>query len=112
MKQSDIVVGQTYLFLATDSPARKHLEGKPFTVTEKKAVFRKFYRKGTKKVNRYFNADGIGARAEELEPLPASLSITCTYCGYIDLATEWTDGRCPECGEAALVPGALPDIEF
>jgi hypothetical protein len=69
MKSRDIKPGETYMFVATDSEARKHLEGQPFTVTEIKAVYRRVKRKGTRKVNRYFNEDGVGARAEELEPL-------------------------------------------
>lgn len=72
MKGADIVVGETYLFVATMSEARKHLEGEHFTVTEIKKVWRKMgYSRGKKsmKVNRYFNEDGVGARADELEPL-------------------------------------------
>lgn len=67
MKQSDIKVGVTYLFVATDSEARKHLEGKPFTVERIENVWRKFRGKGRKKVKRFFNDDNVGARAEELE---------------------------------------------
>jgi hypothetical protein len=66
MRQSDITIGETYLFVATDNPTRKHLEGEPFTVEYKKAVWRKTGRKGSRKQNRFFNADGVGARAEEL----------------------------------------------
>lgn len=62
------------MFVATDSPARKHLEGEEFTVVEIKAVFRRFPRKGTRKVKRFFNADGVGARAEELEPLDSKIT--------------------------------------
>lgn len=69
MRGSDIKQGETYMFVATDSPARKHLEGEPFTVTRIEFVFRRFKRKGTKKVKRFFNEDGVGARAEELEPM-------------------------------------------
>lgn len=67
MKSSQIKVGETYMFVATDNPARKHLEGQPFEVTEIKAVFRRI--RGTRKVKRFFNEDGVGARAEELEPM-------------------------------------------
>jgi hypothetical protein len=67
MKSSDIKTGETYMFVATDSPARKHLEGQPFTVYEIKAVWRRI--RGTRKVKRFFNEDGVGARADELEPL-------------------------------------------
>lgn len=69
MKGSEIKTGTTYMFVGTDSPARKHLEGEPFEVVEIKAVFRRFKRAGTRKVKRFFNADGVGARAEELEPM-------------------------------------------
>jgi hypothetical protein len=69
MKQSDIVIGETYLFIATENPARKHLEGEPFTVVSKKAVFRRLGKKNTRKVNRYLNDAGDAARAEELGEL-------------------------------------------
>ncbi len=70
MRSKDIIEGGTYLFLATEALGRKHLEGKPFTVVEIKAVFRRLkFKGGTRKVKRFFNEDGIGARAEELEPI-------------------------------------------
>jgi hypothetical protein len=69
MQQKDIEIGETYLFVATDNPTRKHLEGELFTVEYKKAVWRKTGRKGSRKQNRFFNADGVGARAEELGEL-------------------------------------------
>lgn len=68
MKSSQIKQGETYLFVATDSQARKHLEGHPFYVSEIKAVWRRTF-KQSRRVKRFFNEDGIGARAEELEPL-------------------------------------------
>lgn len=68
MKGGDIKQGETYMFVATDSPERKDLEGQEFTVVQIKPVWRRFKGKGTRKVKRYFNADGVGARAEELEP--------------------------------------------
>lgn len=68
MKAADIIIGETYLFVATESVARKHLEGQPFTVTGKKSVWRRLNRR-SRRVNRFFNDDGIGARADELEPL-------------------------------------------
>lgn len=70
MRGSEIKQGETYMFVATDSPARKHLEGQPFTVVEIKAVWRRV--RGTRKVKRFFNEDGVGARADELEPLDAT----------------------------------------
>lgn len=69
MKSSEIKVDETYLFLATDSPARKHLEGQEFTVVRIEAVWRRLKKKGSRRVKRFFNEDGVGARAEELEPL-------------------------------------------
>lgn len=76
MHPKDIVIGETYLFIATLNPQRKHLEGQPFTVVRKERVFRKVpYRRGkhnagTRKVLRFFNDDGVGARADELGELP------------------------------------------
>lgn len=67
MKSSEIKVGETYLFVATESPARKNLEGEPFTVVDIKPVWRRIFRQ-SKRVKRFFNADGVGARADELEP--------------------------------------------
>jgi hypothetical protein len=69
MKSSDIEQGKTYLFLATDAPARKHLEGEEFTVTRIEYVWRRLKKKGSRRVKRFFNEAGDGARAEELEPL-------------------------------------------
>lgn len=67
MKASDIKEGGTYMFVATDSLSRKHLEGELFTVVQIKNVWRRRF-KTSRKVKRFFNSDGIGARAEELEP--------------------------------------------
>lgn len=68
MKSSEIKIGETYTFVATESQARKHLEGQPFTVVEIKPVWRRLF-KQSKRVKRFFNEDGIGARADELEPM-------------------------------------------
>jgi hypothetical protein len=73
MKSKDIKQGETYMFVGTESPARKHLEGEPFTVQEIRAVWRRVFRKGSRKVKRFFNADGVGARADELEPLDSKI---------------------------------------
>lgn len=73
MLKSDIQVGETYLFIGSDSPKRAHLAGELFTVDSIDRVYRKMsYLRGkrTSKVLRFFNDEGIGARAEELEPLP------------------------------------------
>lgn len=86
MKQRDIKEGESYLFIATESPDRKHLEGTKFTVWRIEPVFRRFKGKGTRRVMRNFNEDGVGARAEELEPLPV-----CWCCGRdVDPGTECT----------------------
>lgn len=71
MKYSEIKVGETYLFVGSDSLSRKHLEGEEFTVTDIKLVWRQRFKK-SRKVKRFFNADGVGARPEELEPLDES----------------------------------------
>lgn len=68
MKASDIKIGETYLFIGSDSPARKHLEGTSFTVTEVKSVWRRA-NKTSRRVKRFFDANGIGARADELGEL-------------------------------------------
>jgi len=68
MRTNDIKIGETYFFLATDSAARKHLEGTNFLVTEIKPVWRRFGG-ASKRVKRFFNEFGEGARAEELEPM-------------------------------------------
>lgn len=68
MKSSDIKEGETYMFMGSESPARAHLAGTHFKVTEIKAVWRRQF-KQSKRVKRFFNEDGIGARADELEPL-------------------------------------------
>lgn len=68
MKSSEIKIGETYLFVATDSPTRKHLEGQPFEVTEKRRVWRRVKGKRAN-VYRFFDQLGHAARAEELELL-------------------------------------------
>lgn len=68
MKSSEIKIGETYLFVATDSPTRKHLEGQPFEVTEKRRVWRRVKGKRAN-VYRFFNDQGAAARAEELESM-------------------------------------------
>lgn len=109
MKKDDIEVGETYLFVGSESPKRKHLAGQPFTVTSKDRVFRKLsYRKGKRlmKVTRFFNDAGVGARAEELEPLPINEFYKCPECKGIcklsELQHEGDDEQgqslCPECG--------------
>lgn len=73
MHHKDIKEGEDYLFLATDSATRKHLELTIFTVAEIKQVYRKVtwgHRKASRQVYRYFDHDGVGARADELQELP------------------------------------------
>lgn len=75
MQHTDIKEGQDYLFLATDSATRKHLELTVFHVAEIRKVFRKLtwgQRKASRQVTRYFDHDGVGARADELQELPES----------------------------------------
>lgn len=117
MLKSEIQVGETYYFVGSDSPTRKHLAGMPFKVVRKERVFRKqAYRRGkartgTVKVLRFFNDDNIGARAEELEPLPAEGFHHCTNCDtwhrvqdlHVEPGNEQIHNVCPECGETAQV---------
>lgn len=81
MLKKDIEDGETYLFIGTDSAVRQHLVGRPFTVAYRKAVFRKTSGRTGKRV-RFFNHDGVGARSEELEPLPPE------YAGFDALDPE------------------------
>lgn len=107
MLKNEIEVGGTYLFVATDSPKRKHLEGEAFTVWEIKKVYRsvKFGRRGRRPVmcTRFFNDDGIGAKAEELEPLPER-EFPCDNCelGEMKLIGVHPSGitkyECDRCG--------------
>jgi hypothetical protein len=110
MKRDDIEVGQTYLFVGSDSPKRKHLAGQPFTVASKDQVYRKVsyrHKKRSMKVTRFFNDDGIGARADELEPLPKDDFNQCEECKKWYKNEAGFDGflpnECPNCG--ALLPG-------
>jgi hypothetical protein len=73
MRSKDITDGNTYFFVATDNPTRAHLVGRPFTVAYRQAVFRKFRGCATRKPLRFFNEDGVGARASELDELPPEL---------------------------------------
>ena len=66
MKASDIEIGHTYL-LITDSPTRKHLSGKSFTVVNRREVWRHLHFKGKAKVVRFFNDDNVGVPADELQ---------------------------------------------
>jgi hypothetical protein len=68
MRAKDIKVGETYLFVATESMARKHLEGQPFKVENIENVWRRLKGK-SRRVKRFYNQEGAAARADELEPL-------------------------------------------
>jgi hypothetical protein len=68
MKANQIREGETYRFVATDAPGRKHLEGEEFTVVRIETVWRRIQR-SSRRVRRFFNEAGDAARAEELEPL-------------------------------------------
>jgi hypothetical protein len=109
LKKDDIEVGETYLFVGSDSLKRAHLAGHPFTVTSIDKVYRKIsYRKGKRsmKVTRFFNDDGVGARAEELETLPATGFHQCTTCNewsrledlHAAEENETIVKACPHCG--------------
>jgi hypothetical protein len=73
MKSSEIKVGETYQFMGSENPARAHLAGQPFTVVEIIPVWRRL-NKRSRKTKRFFNADGIGARADELEPIEVPIN--------------------------------------
>jgi hypothetical protein len=111
MKRDDIEVGETYLFVGSDSPKRKHLAGQPFTVVSKDQVYRKVsyrHKKRSMKVTRFYNDDGIGARAEELGALPKDFT-RCGNCGcwsnLAEIEPEIEKGpvNCPECGEGIAI---------
>lgn len=119
MHPKDIVIGETYLFIATLNPERKHLEGQAFTVVRKERVFRKVpYRRGkhnagTRKVLRFFNDDGVGARADELGELPEqkdNREFPCKICdtGEMKCTGVHPNGQeqyeCNECGETKSFP--------
>lgn len=107
MQARDIVDGETYLFVATDSVARQPLVGYPFTVQSRRAVFRRFKGQGTRKRLRFFNDDGVGARAEELEPLPPELHAwdLLTPEELDAFANAFRSGQ-------GLGEGPLPDLPF
>ncbi len=107
MLVKEIEDGATYLFVATDSTARQPLVGYPFTVQYRKAVFRKFRGQATRKRLRFFNDDGVGARAEELEPLPPELHAWDLLTGEeLDaFANAFRSGQ-------GLGDGPLPDLPF
>lgn len=73
MKQSEIKVGATYLFVATDDPLRQHLAGKPFHVTGTRQDMRKMHGRRKPPRLKFLNGNGVYARAEELEPLKDDL---------------------------------------
>jgi uncharacterized protein YifE (UPF0438 family) len=98
MKANEIRQGETYLFVATDSAARKHLEGELFTVVRIENVWRKVY-KSSRKVKRFFNDAGDGARADELEPIDGK---SLTDSGYL-IDTDKT---------VREVPGDPPDDDL
>jgi hypothetical protein len=69
MKHTDIKEGETYHFVATTDPSRRHLEGTPFTVAKLSAVHRRAGKAGRKRYRAY-DAGGGWAEPDELEPLP------------------------------------------
>jgi hypothetical protein len=109
MKRDDIEVGETYLFVGSDSPKRKHLAGQPFTVVSKDRVYRKVkyrHKNRTMKVTRFFNDEGVGASAEELGALPKTGFYYCNHedCRKWSRIEDFTINGfdrqcCPHCGE-------------
>src|SRR5687767_15070322 len=77
MEHKQIKEGETYMFVATLDPKRKHLEGTPFTVASKKKVWRAQTVGRRHKVMRIFNSDGVAVRPDELEPLPDDHCPSC-----------------------------------
>jgi hypothetical protein len=118
MKGTDIVQGQEYLFLATESPARQSLIGKRFTVVEIRRVWRRKNRRRVQTM-RYFNEDGVGARADELAELDDAKrwGWDCKNCGGTgelnskpdDLEHDAT--TCPVCDGVGLVAPDPLDTE-
>lgn len=116
LKKQDIEVGETYLFVGSDSPKRAHLAGQPFTVSSIEKVYRKVsyrHKKRSMKVTRFFNDDGVGARAEELEELPKTGFYQCQNqdCRkwsrvadlHVEPGNEEIHNVCPECGHTAII---------
>lgn len=96
MMPNDIIVGETYLFVGSDSPKRQHLAGSEFTVVRKDFVYRRF--KGnahSARVLRFFDDDGNGARPDELEPIAKDKPIVCYICGQPTVV----QAKCERCGE-------------
>lgn len=70
MKIREIEEGKTYMFVATYDTNRKHLEGKPFTVTEKREVYRYNPGRPQRSRMRLYNENLDWAKSWELEPMP------------------------------------------
>jgi hypothetical protein len=103
MHKNDILIGETYLFLTTDSPARKHLQGQPFTVVAKPRVWRKFARRGkvkTWKVTRIQNDNGDLARPEELGEMPAG--------GLLEMSFDFNAKPLPTDGTTVVLENQEP----
>ncbi len=108
MKHKDIKVGETYL-LVTDNLTRQHLSGQPFTVTEKRKVWRAQTVSRRHKVWRYFNEDAVAVRADELQELPER-EFPCQQCStgqYHQVGSTSPNGtvryRC-DCGHEVSFP--------
>lgn len=106
MRSRDIKEGETYMFVATDALERKKLEGQPFTVVEIKNVFRRLkFRGGTRKVKRFFNEEGLGARAEELEPMDDPVEDSDKTKEILDM---WKEGApINEEGKSVITPSYM-----
>ncbi len=107
MKHQDIKEGETYHFVATVNPEREHLINKPFHVVSLQRVWRRS-KGGRRKTYRAFNDDGVGARPDELEPLPEN-PCSCCQVGEMQLhgmtkPNGRQDYRCTICGHEESFP--------
>lgn len=106
MRHQDIKEGATYMFVATLDEKRKHMEGKPFTVSSKKKVWRAQTVSRRHKVMRIFNEDGVAVRPDELEPLPDDHCPECFVGTFGNVETH--NGRekyeCDTCAYTATFP--------
>jgi hypothetical protein len=101
MKNKEIKEGEIYMFVATEDPNRKHLEGKPFTVSGTKNRYTYKTGKPVKARIAFLNENGDVARADELETMPETLPL-CTGCNK-------RPEDIPEYAEAAFDDGISPD---
>jgi hypothetical protein len=109
LKHEDIEVGGTYL-LVTDNLTRRYLSGHPFTVKERRKVWRAQTTGLRIKVWRYYNEDAVAVRADELQELPER-ELPCTECpigeyeqhGFTSPSGQ-TNYKCNNCGHIVSFP--------